>query len=554
MAPRKRSRTASRPARVALLVAANALALALLWQLVGGTPTAAEASTAAAEEPAPAASVPSELEHAFPAALASAEPGDVVDSALARPAVLRRVRELVREAKAEAAKLTKGRVAPDEVRVAVHVRELGRASSQLALDADRAQMPASNMKLVTTAAALVLLGPGWHFTTRAEAGGALVDGTLHGDLVLRAGADPLFDEDARGSVDALLAPFVERLWDAGLRRVAGDLVLDEGSFAEPAVPAGWPDEGQHWAEYCALAGGFSANRGCVTATVSGTTPGRPAQVEVQPRHHGLPETVDVETTRGGKLVVRLDAHAAAGVIVRGGLPSSVNGWVGTCAHRDPVLLFGSALLGALRERGIAVEGELRRERDVAGGEELAALHSPLASVLGPINTDSDNGCADQLFLALGQARGGAGTRESAARVTAEALEHLGVPSAGFQQTDGSGLSRHNRVSARQMTALVAAVLELPGTAPALFQASLAVGGRTGTLDDRLKGPSVAGRVHAKTGFIGGVSALSGLVESAAGPRYAFSILVEYPVTDGLNTSCWKPMQDAICTLLAELEP
>ena len=550
MAPRKRSRAPARPGRVALLLAANAAALGVLGWMLAGAPAAGEVSAGAPVEQPPV--------HAFPEPLAPAPDAEAsleeLESALGRASTLRAVREAVRGAVAEAASLSKGRVGPSNVRVAVHVRELGRPGSELALDADRAQMPASNMKLVTTAAALVLLGPGWHFTTTAEAGAALEGGALRGDLVLRAGGDPLYDPDAGGSVDGLLAPLVERLWDAGLRRVEGDLVLDEGDFADPAVPPGWPDEGQHWAEYCALAGGFSANRGCVTVTVSGTSPGKPARVVVEPRHHGLAQTVDLETTAGGKLVVRIDAHGAAGVIVKGGVPARVSNWSDACAHRDPVLLFGSALAGALRERGIALAGDLRRERGAAGGPVLGELYTPLASVLGPINTDSNNGCADQLFLALGHARGGAGTRDAAARVTAEALERLGVPSAGFEQTDGSGLSRHNHVSARQMTALIAAVLELPGPAPALFQASLAVGGRTGTLSDRLDGASVAGRVHAKTGFIGGVSALSGVVESHAGPRYAFSILVEYPAVDGLNLSCWKPMQDAICTQLAELRP
>lgn len=553
MAPGKRSRSTAQTARIALLVALNLAALALLWRLAGPSvgAEAAERPAAPAAESAPAvAGLPPTL--AAQQAERKSAPGPT--SALARPGTLRAVRAAVDSARAEAKRLTQGRVAPGDVRVAVHVRELGRPDSELSLDAARTQIPASNMKLVTSAAALVLLGPGWHFTTTAEAAAQPVDGTLAGDLVLRAGADPLYDPEGDGSVDALLAPLVEGLWKAGLRRVGGDLVLDEGDFAEPGAPPGWPDEGQHWAEYCALAGGFSANRGCLTVSVSPTQAGRPAQVRLEPRHHGLPQTIDVETVSGGKLLVRLDGRGPAGVIVRGAVPTRTAQWSDSFAHRDPVLLFGSALMGALSARGIQVDGELRRQRGASGGVPLAHLRTPLAAVLGPINTDSNNAVADQLFLALGQARGGAGTREAASRATAQALERLGVPSTGFEQTDGSGLSRHNRVSARQISALIAAVLELPEPAPALFRASLAVGGRTGTLDDRLEGPTVVGRVFAKTGFIGGVSALSGLVESVAGPRYAFSILVEYPVTDGLNRSCWKPMQDQICEVLAELAP
>ena len=81
--------------------------------------------------------------------------------------------------------------------------------------------------------------------------------------------------------------------------------------------------------------------------------------------------------------------------------------------------------------------------------------------------------------------------------------------------------------------------------------SLAVGGSTGTLDGRMQDKKLAGRVHAKTGFIGGTSALSGFLDTLDGRTLVFSILVEYPPTEGLNKSCWKPMQDEICTELVE---
>jgi D-alanyl-D-alanine carboxypeptidase/D-alanyl-D-alanine-endopeptidase (penicillin-binding protein 4) len=236
------------------------------------------------------------------------------------------------------------------------------------------------------------------------------------------------------------------------------------------------------------------------------------------------------------------------------MPASVPRWSGSFAHPDPVTLFGAALRGALAEAGIGVEGELRRERGARGGQELFRLRTPLVSTLRPINTDSNNGVADQLFLAVGHAAGGGGTRAGAAAATRRALERLGVPTTGLVQVDGSGLSRDNRATARQISALVAAVLSLEGPSADLFRGSLAVGGESGTLDGRMTAPGVRGRVQAKTGFIGGVSALSGVVSSAAGPQYVFAILVEYPRFPGLNNSCFKPMQDRICELLVELEP
>jgi D-alanyl-D-alanine carboxypeptidase/D-alanyl-D-alanine-endopeptidase (penicillin-binding protein 4) len=129
-----------------------------------------------------------------------------------------------------------------------------------------------------------------------------------------------------------------------------------------------------------------------------------------------------------------------------------------------------------------------------------------------------------------------------------------VPSKGLVQVDGSGLSRDNRATARQISALLAAVLDLGEPAATLYRGSLAVAGESGTLDDRMQKPGLSGKVQAKTGFISGVSALSGVVESDAGPHYVFSVLVQYRSFSGLNKSCWKPLQDELCALLAGLEP
>jgi D-alanyl-D-alanine carboxypeptidase/D-alanyl-D-alanine-endopeptidase (penicillin-binding protein 4) len=118
------------------------------------------------------------------------------------------------------------------------------------------------------------------------------------------------------------------------------------------------------------------------------------------------------------------------------------------------------------------------------------------------------------------------------------------------QVDGSGLSRDNKVSARQIAALIDAVLRLDARTSKPFLDSLAVGAESGTLDGRMKKADLAGRVHAKTGFINGTGALSGLVDARDGRKLVFSILVEYPNIEGLNKSCWKPMEDAICEELA----
>lgn len=536
----------TRIARIALILALNAAAAFVLWQT---WPRDAGAAEARASEPTPAqpSASPVARLRALGQAPRSSANGVLRTVELGSRAIVARWIESARE-------LSKNKVHAGNAAVAVCVRELGRPTSgEVDLGAERSLMPASNMKLVTTAAALALLGPSWEFQTQFEASGPIVGGVLDGDLVVRAGGDPLFDGRGNGDAEALLAPVLDALGALGLTTIRGDVVLDEGAFADPSPAEQWPPPEQHWAEYCALSGGFSVNRGCVTAQVTPTSVGALAHVEVLPRGHGFDERFGVRSVAEKKLVVHLGVQADA-VVVSGSIPVSGEVWTDSVAAPDPVLLFGRVLCAALERRGIVLQGRLLRRRHAPGGETLFTLRTPLHTYLDEINADSTNSVADQLLLALGNAVVGAGTREAGARATRDALEALGVSSDGFEQFDGSGLSRGNRVSARQIVALLESVVASDPTSARVYLDSLAVSGAAGTLASRMKSGPAAGRVHAKTGFINGVSALSGYVQRADGRTFVFSVLVNYPHMDGLNTSCWKRLQDELCELLASVKP
>ena len=149
---------------------------------------------------------------------------------------------------------------------------------------------------------------------------------------------------------------------------------------------------------------------------------------------------------------------------------------------------------------------------------------------------------------------GEGDRAGGAAAVQRAFDLLGVSSEGWVQVDGSGLSRSNRVTARQTTALLAALLDADPESARLLREALPLSGLAGgSLAERMRDEPTRGRVRAKTGWIGGASGLSGLAETLDGRTLAFSILVSYPREGGLNTSVWKPMQDAICRLLVESE-
>lgn len=576
MADRRRRVKTSQTARIALIFALNAAAAFALWKIWPAHESAVDASASAelrtADGPSDGASYESDgggdLESPKPerAAVEVRTPVDpptrvaAVEIDAPEPLSAARYGRLARDLQhivddhVEQARVkSQNKVRSDNTAVAIHVLEVGAGTrGEIALGSDRLMRPASNLKLLTTAAALALLGSEWHFETRFEALGEIRDGVLLGDLVLRAAGDPLYDPESNGDVEHLLAPVIDDLLAAGVRAIRGNVVLDEGTFLEPGPGPEWPSEGQHWSEYCALAGGFSLNRGCLTAVTTPTRAGSHARVEVFPRQHGLPESIAVRTEAGGGPNIQIGAKPS-GVLVKGTIGASSAPYVGTFAHPDPVELFGRALCASMARRGILIQGRLERVRGAPPGELVAVLRTPLVRYLAPINADSTNALADQVFLATAHSLFGLGTREAGARATQLALERLGVPSDGLVQVDGSGLSRANRVTARQIAVLIESVLRRNDRSSALYRESLAVSGERGTLSDRMRSGVMRGRVRAKTGFIGGTSALSGVAESVDGRHFVFSILVNYPNVDGLNSSVWKGMQDEVCERLVEVQ-
>ena len=441
---------------------------------------------------------------------------------------------------------SRGKLKGPDTQISVHVRELSDNSTLASVMGDRILRPASNLKVATSAAGLVLLGAQGQYETAFETKGPIKAGTLQGDLIVHAGGDPLVRDGSQGATEARLDEVAAALQAAGIRRISGDLVLNEGSFLEPGVGPSWPSSNQHWDDYCALAAGLTVNAGVLVAEVTPRPTGEKASIAVHPSPHGLSKNYGVTMVRGKLNDVRVGATAAK-VTVNGKLGSNTGVIVSDFSHPDPVGLFGSVLKDRLKRSGITIDGKtIKRRGPPPKGEPLFVLRSPVADSLVPINTHSNNGVADQLFFTLGHRLGGGGSRKGAAAAIGLAFEALGIDPAGHHQVDGSGLSRDNRISPVQLTGLLQAVLfGLLQSDPLSrrYLESLAVAGQSGTLSTRFRSTPAAGQVFAKTGFIDGTSSLSGIAISPAGRGLVFSIIVNYPNVPGLNTSAWKPMQD-----------
>ncbi|MDF1797900.1 MAG: D-alanyl-D-alanine carboxypeptidase/D-alanyl-D-alanine-endopeptidase [Planctomycetota bacterium] len=441
-----------------------------------------------------------------------------------------------------------GKLTGPETEVSVHVRDLATGATIADLRGSRLMRPASNLKLLTTAAGLVLMGPEGEFVTPFGITGRQSGAVVDGDLVVLAGGDPFCKDGSLGAVEARLDAVAEQLRQGGIRHIRGDLVLDEGDFLEPGIGPAWPSSNQHWADYCALAAGLTLNGGVLEARVTPGAVGAKASLEVHPAPHGLDTKYGVMTVPGTASRVLVGATTNR-VTVSGKYGASNQPYEAAFRHPDPVGLFGAVLRDRLERGGISIDGETVRRRGPPEDLRLVgSLRSPITDSLVPINTHSNNGVADQLFFTLGHHFGGGGTRAGGQRAVVAALEQLGIDTAGLVQVDGSGLSRDNLVAPTHFTGLLAAALvdlDAGDLAARQYLQSLAIAGVTGTLERRMRGGPAQGRCFAKTGFIDGTSSLSGLVRTADGRDLVFSILVNYPSISSLNTRAWKPMQDAM---------
>ncbi|MGB3541331.1 D-alanyl-D-alanine carboxypeptidase/D-alanyl-D-alanine endopeptidase [Rubrivirga sp.] len=423
-------------------------------------------------------------------------------------------------------------------------------------------IPASNMKLLTTAAALDALGPGFRYRTRLYADGDIQNGTLQGNLIVRGAGDPTFggryqDDD----LTRVFRQWADSLRDAGVRRVRGLVVGDDDIFDNVHLGQGWQWDDLVW-YYGSEVSGLQFGEGTIQVAVHGTSPGQPARIEADP-NFGYARFVNRSTTTSGggiregysrelsDNVFTVTASVPAGSIEREAL-SVVN----------PTEYFISTMVGVFEQRGIEVGGLVdvdewgQRPRYETMRRMASHDSPPLAEIAAETNTSSNNVYAEHLLRTLGSYvyRGTdmpMGSAPAGYAAMEPFLERIGVDPESFRVADGSGLSALNRLTPHGVNKLLAGMYQHPDRVTReAFYDSLPVGGFTGTIRNRYRSGDARGNVRAKTGYISGARALSGYVTSAAGDRIAFSLLCNnYTV----RTSRVNRAQDQIVELLADYQ-
>lgn len=427
--------------------------------------------------------------------------------------------------------LERAKVPPEALSVVV--QEAGSGRTRLAWNAEQLRNPASLTKLWTTYAALDLLGPGWTWSTPVWLHGRVVDGVLHGDLVIKGQGDPKL-------VPERVWLLLRRVQALGVREIQGDIVLDRSAFSVPEQHPGDFD-GEPLRPYNVRADALLLAYKSVLLSFTPDAARGVALVGVEPTLAGVSAAASVPLSGGpcndwrGEL--KADFSDAQRVRLAGSFPLACGEKQWPLAYADPHR-YDERLLGGLwHELGGRLSGSVRDGTAPATAPSFTLVSPPLAEVVREVNKFSNNVMAQQLFLTLGLVRGGAGTPEAAREVLRRWLaERLGARAAeGALLDNGSGLSRETRMSAQQLARLLQSAWTSP-VMPELL-ASLPVSGTDGTL---LRSKAPAGRAHLKTGSLRDVAGVAGVVLAASGQRYVLVAMVNHP-----GAGAARPALDAL---------
>ncbi|AKJ27615.1 D-alanyl-D-alanine carboxypeptidase/D-alanyl-D-alanine-endopeptidase [Caldimonas brevitalea] len=418
--------------------------------------------------------------------------------------------------------------------VAVQVIEVGATQPRLSHRAAATMSPASVMKLVTTYAALDLLGPAYTWRTPVYVEGDVRDGVLHGNLYLKGQGDPQL-------VMERLWLLLRRVQQLGITEIAGDIVLDRVAFDVAERDPGRFD-GEPLRPYNVLPDALLVNYKALTLTFTPEPARGIARISADPPLAGVEvdRRVPLDHTApcaDWQPALRADLGGLQRLTFRGAYALACGERRWSIAYADPKSFNARAVEALWRGLGGGLRGLVR---DGVAPRDTAPLFEsespPLAEVVRDVNKFSHNTMARQLFLTLALERRGLGTDADARAVVAQWVQAKWGAVPELVLDNGAGLSRDERLSA----AFLARLLQSAWAAPVMPEllGSLPITGVDGTL--RRSGAQAVGRAHLKTGTLRDVASLAGYVLADSGQRYVLVALINHP-----NATAARPALDAL---------
>lgn len=433
--------------------------------------------------------------------------------------------------------------------VSLMVRDVHSGKTIYQHNAQSRLIPGSSIKLLTTAAAIDILGTQYRFSTQLLSTGSQQDSRLVGDLYLKGMGDPSIQWSDYQALAAKLA-------QKGIKQVQGDIVFDDSFFDSERLGVDWAhdDESTYYgAQISALTLSPNTDFDAGTLLVTAKAPkaaGLPVEVEISP-----PSTLVQLNNRAvsGSGTYGLNRQHGTNLLQLTGAVAPGNQTQKLVSVWEPTQLVANLFEQALAQQGIKVTGQR-----VIGGltpvsATLLATHesAPLQELLTPLLKLSNNNMSEVLLKTMGRKTADAGTAAAGVAAVTDFLKYHGLDTTNFKQVDGSGLSRRNLLSTQDLTDLLLIANKQPwfntwyNALPIAGNADRMIGG---TLRNRLRGTAAENNLHAKTGSLSGVSSLSGYITDAEGHRLAFSMVTNNYVADGAQI---KVLEDRLAAELAQ---
>lgn len=418
-------------------------------------------------------------------------------------------------------------------------------------------MPASNTKLFTTAAGLLLLGNNYRFKTEIFMRGNIDGSVLRGDLIIKGYGDPsISGRFYNENVTQIFELWADSLLDRGIDEITGNIIGDDNVFDEKGLGTGWSwDYESDW--YAAPSGALSLNDNCVDIVITPTKAGSKATITTSPNSkyiilNGNVITVNKDSTAGIYLYRERGTNI---VTVYGKINENSEPIKRYCTINNPTQYFVVVLTDVLIKKGIKVKGfpldidDLTEPISYENAQLLFNHYSPLLKdIIKVINKSSQNFFAEQLIKIIGHEKEGIGSAVNGISAAKKIYSDMGINPDGLQIVDGSGLSRLNLVSPNQIVSLLSYMNKDEQFLH--FYNSLPIAGVDGSLAKRMRKARTQNNVRAKTGFIGSARALSGYVYTGDKEPLAFSIIVNNFTVPLVLADI---IQDLVCLRLANFK-
>jgi D-alanyl-D-alanine carboxypeptidase/D-alanyl-D-alanine-endopeptidase (penicillin-binding protein 4) len=422
-------------------------------------------------------------------------------------------------------------------------------------NADRMFMPASNEKIPTSAAALITLGPAFTFETKLYHTGVIEDSVLNGDLIVVGNGDPTFYTRFFDDPRHPFFNWADTLLKMGIKKIEGDIIGDDNAFDDQKYGMGWTLGGlPHW--WSAEFGALQFNENYVDLSII-----QPAtindSVRIIPNVESgyfsiINKTTAVDT---GRTRIYFDRPYGTNMIIVSGsvrvgndtLERSPSIW-------NPTRFYVTVLKETFENKGIQISGnaldcdELPLWNFQPIGNDLILTHysPPLKDILKFLMKKSQNLYAETMVRILGLMNSGMGSFYEGKKVIEQVLQDFGIEPDTYSYADGSGLSRYNFISPRQIVKI------LKGMRGSdywnIWYNIQPVAGVDGTLKRRMKGTKAEGNVRAKTGTISNVRGLSGYLTTAEGEEIVFSFLVNGHLLSSRDTEL---ITDSVLEFIAD---